>query len=178
MRPICSWCGSGRKPLCANGARQGFELFRAFWRWCATHKDYQSVVDPTAVESKDLRQEVPSRKTKRFDVLERGQLPAWFKAVRALKTPTCSAYLQGLLLTGARREEMAALRWDDVDFQWGSLWLNDKVAEEGRKVPLTPYLASLLDALPLATTSGYSAAQPLPMSESLTPESRITARCQ
>jgi integrase len=132
----------------ANSARQGFELFRTFWRWCATHKDYQAAIDATAVESKDLRQEVPDRKTKRFDVLEKGHLPAWFDAVRSLNNPTASAYLQALLLTGARREEMAALRWKEIDFHWGSLWIKDKVAEEGRKVPLTPYLASLLTALP------------------------------
>jgi integrase len=59
-----------------------------------------------------------------------------------------SAYLQGLLLTGARREELAALRWQDVDFQWQALWIKDKVAAEGRKVPLTPYLGHLLAALP------------------------------
>jgi len=87
---------------------------------------------------------VPSRKSKRFDVLQRAHLPAWFAAVRGLSNPVISAYLQGLLLTGARREELAALRWQDVDFQWGSLWVKDKVAEEGRKIPLTPYLASLL----------------------------------
>jgi integrase len=28
-----------------------------------------------------------------------------------------------LLLTRARREELAALRRKDVDFQWGSIWL-------------------------------------------------------
>ena len=91
--------------------------------------------------------EVPSRKTKRFDVLERAQLPAWFAAVRGLENASASAYLQALLLTGARREEMAALRWADVDFRWGSLWVKDKVAEEGRKIPLTPYVSSLLMAL-------------------------------
>src|SRR5438132_9986607 len=53
-----------------------------------------------------------------------------------------------LPISGARREEMAALRWRDIDFQWGSLWIKDKVVEEGRKVPLTPYLASLLTSLP------------------------------
>ena len=77
------------------------------------------------------------RKTKRFDVLERAHLPAWFAAVRGLNNPTASAYLQALLLTGARREEMAALRWKDVDFQWSSIWVKDKVAEEGRKIPRT-----------------------------------------
>lgn len=132
----------------ANSARQGFELFRTFWRWCALHKDYRAAVDATAVESTDLRQEVPKRKAKRFDVLEKSQLPAWFAAVRGLSNPTCSAYLQALLLTGARREEMAALRWQDVDFQWSSLWVKDKVAEEGRKIPLTPYLSQSFSSLP------------------------------
>ena len=75
-------------------------------------------------------------------------MPSWFAAVRGLSNPVISAYLQALLLTGARREEMAALRWQDVDFQWSSVWVKDKVAEEGRKLPLTPYLSGLLAALP------------------------------
>ncbi len=129
-----------------NNARQGFELFRAFWRWCASRPEY--AVDPQAVESKDLRAEVPARKNKRFDVLERAHLPGWFAAVRGMNNAVMSAYLQGLLLTGARREELAALRWQDVDFQWRALWIKDKVAAEGRKVPLTPYLGHLLAALP------------------------------
>jgi integrase len=132
----------------ANNARQGFELFRAFWRWCASRPDYAAIVDTGAVENKDLRAEVPNRKSKKFDVLERAQLPAWFAAVRGLGNPVISAYLQGLILTGARREELAGLRWTDVDFKWGSIWVKDKVAEEGRKIPLTPYLAVLLASLP------------------------------
>jgi len=132
----------------ANNARQGFEMFRAFWRWCASRPEYAAIVDTGAVENKDLRAEVPSRKSKKFDVLERAQLPAWFAAVRGLSNPVISAYLQGLILTGARREELAGLRWEDVDFKWGSIWVKDKVAEEGRKIPLTPYLAGLLANLP------------------------------
>ncbi|PTQ71419.1 uncharacterized protein DUF4102 [Nitrosomonas oligotropha] len=131
----------------ANNARQGFEMFRAFWRWCVSRTEYGVVIDPLVVESKDLRDEVPSRKSKQFDVLQRSHLSAWFAAVRALN-PVISAYLQALLLTGARREEMASLTWQDIDFQWNSIWVKDKVHEEGRKIPLTPYLASLLAALP------------------------------
>jgi integrase len=127
-----------------NNARQGFEMFRAFWRWCASRPEYAAAIDTSAVESKDLRAEVPSRKNKRFDVLQRAQLADWFDAVRGLSNPVVSAYLQGLLLTGARREELAPLRWEDVDFKWNSLWVKDKVAEEGRKIPLTPYLRTLL----------------------------------
>ncbi|MBY0578455.1 MAG: integrase family protein [Burkholderiales bacterium] len=132
----------------ANNARQGFELFRAFWRWCDSRPEYAAIINAKAVENKDLRAEVPSRKSKKFDVMERAHLPAWFAAVRGLSNPVISAYLQGLLLTGARREELAGLKWEDVDFKWGSLWVKDKVADEGRKIPLTPYLSSLLSMLP------------------------------
>ncbi len=131
-----------------NNTRQGFELFRAFWRWCAAREEYAGIIDSRAVEGKDLRAEVPNRKSKRFDVLQRAHLVDWFGAVRGIKNPVISAYLQGLLLTGARREELAELKWSDVDFALGAMWLKDKVRPEGRKVPLTPYLASLLRALP------------------------------
>ena len=132
----------------ANNARQGFEMFRAFWRWCALRPEFAKLIDAGAVEGKELRDEVPSRKSKRFDVLEKSQLRAWFKAVTSLRSPVAQAYLQALVLTGARREEMASLKWVDVDFQWGAIWIKDKVVEEGRKLPLTPYLSSLIDNLP------------------------------
>ena len=69
----------------------------------------------------------------------------WFAAVRQINNPVIAAYLQGLLLTGARREELAGLRWVDVDFQWGSLIIKDKVEGE-RTIPLTLFLAHLLAA--------------------------------
>ncbi|MBU3640829.1 integrase family protein [Polynucleobacter sp. Fuers-14] len=132
----------------ANNARQGFEMFRAFWRWCAIRPEYLKLIDVNAVESKELRDEVPSRKSKRFDVLEKSQLKAWFNGVTSLKNPVAQAYLQALILTGARREEMASLKWVDIDTKVGAIWIKDKVAEEGRKLPLTPYLNSLIQNLP------------------------------
>ena len=58
------------------------------------------------------------------------------------------SYLQAQLLTRARRNEMASLRWQDIDFKGNNMWVKDKVDAEGRKIPLTPYLSSLLSALP------------------------------
>jgi integrase len=52
------------------------------------------------------------------------------------------------LLTGARREELAELKWANVDFKLGALWVKDKVDAEGRMIPLTPYLSNLITALP------------------------------
>ena len=51
--------------------------------------------------------------------------------------------LQILLLTGARREELASLKWDHVDLRWRSLTIADKVEGE-RIIPMTPYVAALL----------------------------------
>ena len=67
--------------------------------------------------------------------------------MRKLANPVHSAYLQALLLTGARREELAALSWNDVDFQWNSITIKDKV-EGKRTIPLTPHVSMLLTALP------------------------------
>lgn len=131
----------------ANGARQAFEAFRAFWRWCGSIQEYSGAIDLSAVESKDVRDEVPGRKTKEQDCLQREQLQPWFAAVRNIGSPVISAYLQSLLLTGARREELAGLTWEDVDFQWRSLTIHDKVEGE-RTIPLPPYLATILVALP------------------------------
>ena len=55
--------------------------------------------------------------------------------------------LQTALLIGARREEVAGIRWEDVDFQWKALTIKDKVEGE-RTIPLTPFIAGLLAALP------------------------------
>ena len=82
----------------------------------------------------------------RDDCLQREQLKGWFAEVRKLD-PVVSAYLQGLLLTGARRNELAPLTWDMVDFKWRSMRIHDKIEAE-RTIPLTPYLAVLLYALP------------------------------
>ena len=57
--------------------------------------------------------------------MQREQLPLWFEHVRKLNNPVHSAYLQALLLTGARREELAPLYWVDVDFRWKRLTIKD-----------------------------------------------------
>ena len=94
-----------------------------------------------------MKNRVPSPKIKKNDSLRKAQIKPWFEAVKKIGNPVIAAYLQGLLLTGARRNELAALRWQDVDFQWKSLTIRDKVEGE-RTIPLTPYLEYLIAALP------------------------------
>lgn len=129
-----------------TNAEQSYRKLRAFIRWCEDRPEYAGLVPPGAYSGRSVRDVVPKPKAK-DDCLQREQLPAWFAAVRGISNPVISAYLQGLLITGARREELASLRWDDVDFQWGSLTIRDKVEGE-RTIPLTPYLSCLLSCLP------------------------------
>ncbi len=128
-------------------AALAYRLLRAFIRWAAEHADYSGTVDTRVATSKTVKDHVPRPRTKEGDSLQREQLALWFEQARKIGNPVISAYLQGLLLTGARREELANLTWADVDFQWNSLTLHDKVEGE-RTIPLTPYLAALLAALP------------------------------
>lgn len=128
-------------------AARAYRLLRAFIRWASGISEYRAAAHIEAVGSRVARDHLHRVKAKEADSLQREQLPAWFAAVRAQGNPVQSAYLQGLLLTGARREELAGLRWQDVDFQWNALTIRDKVEGE-RIIPLTPYVASLLAALP------------------------------
>lgn len=131
----------------ATAARHGFVLFRTFWNWCAEQNTYKSIIEQQAI-TKEVRSSVQKVGTKKADVLQRAHLKDWFEAVRNLSNPVISAYLQGLILTGARREELAELKWTDIDFKLGAMWVKDKVDAEGRMIPLNPYLRSLISALP------------------------------
>jgi integrase len=126
-------------------AALSFRLLRGFIRWTHDMPDYAGMVPHESYRARGVKEAVPKVKAAEGDGLQREQLAGWFREVRAISNPVISAYLQGLLITGPRREELAALRWEDVDFKWRSLVLNDKVeGTGGRTIPLSPYLASLL----------------------------------
>ena len=126
--------------------RLALRLLKAFLRWAASEPDLKGKADPTAASAKKAREVVGKAKPKN-DHIQREQLPTWFDYVRQIQNPVIAAYLQCLLLTGARREELAELKWEDVNFQWRGIELKDKI--EGRRaVPLTPFVAHLLAALP------------------------------
>jgi integrase len=127
-------------------ARLAFALFRAFLNWCEDTPNYQGLSSPEACSKRIAKQTLP-RKGVKADCLQREQLPAWFNGVQQIQNPVISAYLQILMLTGARRGELATLKWSDVDFRWESLSIRDKVEGE-RIIPLTPYVAFLIDSLP------------------------------
>ena len=126
--------------------RLALRLLKAFLRWAAADAALKDLSDPSAASTKKIR-ETAGRAKPKNDYLQREQLATWFEHVRRIQNPVIAAYLQCLLLTGARREEMAGLKWDDVNFRWMGMSLKDKI-EGRRQVPMTPYVAAMLAGLP------------------------------
>jgi len=130
-----------------TSARLCWRLVRGFLSWCSEHPQYAQVLPPQNPAKAKVVREVLGKPKVRQDSLQREQLAAWFAAVRNLSNPMASAYLQTLLLTGARPGEILAMRWKDLDQKWKGLTIRDKVEGE-RIIPLTPYVAWMLDSLP------------------------------
>lgn len=127
-------------------AARALMMFRGFLRWCAARPEYRNLIDRDAGKAAAIVENLPSN-TRRTDALESAQVPCWWSGVEQLSNRTASAYLRALLLTGARREELAALTWANVDFQWRKLTIADKV-DDSRTIPLTAYVAHMLATLP------------------------------
>jgi len=133
----------------ATVARLAWRLLKAFLGWCAEQPAYAGILPAVnPAKSKKAREKL-GRPGVKSDALQREQLKAWFAAVRAIHNPVVAAYCQTVLLTGARPGEVLEIRWEDINtkLNWNGLTIRDKV-EGTRVIPLTPYVAQLLAALP------------------------------
>ncbi len=130
-----------------TSARLCWRLLKGFLGWCEEQSAYAELMPPKNQAKTKKTRESLGRPGVKSDVLQRGQLAVWFTAVNKIGNPTISAYLQTLLLTGARPGEVMTLRWDDINTQWKGIQIRDKV-EGTREIPLTPYVWHLLATLP------------------------------
>jgi integrase len=129
-------------------AARALMMFRGFLRWCSSKPEYRAMTNRDAGRAAAILDQLPSTsENKRTDSVAVAQVPGWWAGVEKLDNRTASVYLKALMLTGARREEVAALKWTDVDFRWRKLTLADKV-DKCRVIPLTPYLAQQLATRP------------------------------
>lgn len=144
---VRDWYASEARRAPIQAAR-AVAMLSGFLAWCGTRKEFRELVDRDCARASELGDMLP-QKRRRTDALSIDQLQPWFAGTDRLVNPVARAYLQALVLTGARREEMAGLRWTDVDFRWKTMRLADKVGDT-RTIPLTPYLADTLASLPRA----------------------------
>lgn len=130
-----------------TSAALSFRLVRACLNWADEQSLYMGLLPDKSIHTKQVKQSVTPTKAKK-DCLQREQLHAFFKAILELPNPYISAYLLVTLITGARRNEIATLKWQDIDLKWNTLHISDKIDDEGRTIPLTPYVKKLITDLP------------------------------
>lgn len=153
---IEAWAAKEAKTR-ATSARLAWRMLKVFLGWCEEQPAYAGLLPAkNPAKTKRTREHLGKAGTK-SDALQREQLKVWFESVQKIGNPVISAYLQTLLLTGARPGEVITLRWDDMNTQWKGLTIRDKV-EGVRVVPLTPFVAHLLATLPRRNEWAFSSA--------------------
>ena len=130
-----------------TSARLAWRCLKAFLSWCAEQPEYAPVLPSVNPAKTKKAREALGKAGVKQDALLKEQLRAWFDAVQKIGNPIAAAYLQVLVLTGARPGEVLGLRWEDVNTKWKGLTIRDKVEGE-RVIPLTPYVSHLLHSLP------------------------------
>ncbi|UBB18599.1 tyrosine-type recombinase/integrase [Comamonas odontotermitis] len=127
-------------------AARALMMFRGFLRWCSSKPEYRALTHREAGRAPAILENLPPT-THRIDKLLPEQIAGWWASVEQLPNLVHSVYLRALLLSGARREEVAALRWDRIDWRWKKITIADKF-EQTRTIPLGSYMAHLLHGLP------------------------------
>ena len=141
----------------ASAARLAWRCLKVFLGWCSEQPAYADLL-PAKNPAKTTRsREALGKAGVKQDALMREQLTVWFDAVQRIGNPVTAAYLQTLLLTGARPGEVLGLRWEDINAKWKGLTIRDKVEGE-RVIPLTPYVSHLLTTLPRRNEFVFSGA--------------------
>ena len=149
-----------------TSARLAWRCLKAFLTWCTEQAEYApAMAGANPAKTKKARESLGKAGIKQ-DALLREQLPVWFAAVQNVSNPVAAAYLQTLLLTGARPGEVLGLRWEDINTKWHGLTIRDKIEGE-RVIPLTPYVSHMVHALPRRNEWVFSSASKDPAAQTL-----------
>jgi len=133
---------------------KSYRLVRAFLNWCEEDSRFSSIIPKDSYSSKKVKRDVQKTKAKR-DCLLREQLSPWFKEILKIENKKIAYIFIFALLTGARKNEILTLKWENIDFKWKTILLNDKVNIEGRTIPMTKYIENRLKILKRNNESIY-----------------------
>jgi integrase len=147
-----------------SSARLAWRMLKVFLGWCEEQPAYAPLMPAKNQAKTKKSREHLGRSGTKSDALQREQLRVWFEAVNKIGNPVIAAYLQTLLLTGARPGEVITLRGEDLNTKWKGLTIRDKV-EGVRVIPLTPYVSNLLAALPRRNDWVFASTRALKMDE-------------
>ena len=140
------------------------ESLSGMFRWASREREYKSLITGNPARSPTVQDNLPSKAgVRRLDFVEIVQLEKFFEGLAKLPNRTMAGYLTGLLITGARRQELAALKWSDIDFDLKKLTIADKSTQtlhRTREIPLAPWLESVIKSMPKIDGNVYVFAAP------------------
>ena len=94
-----------------------------------------------------------SKENKRSRFLTREELPAFFKALEECQNPVARDYIKMSLITGARRSNVLAMRWDQISIVRNEWTIPETKNGEPQTIPLLPQALDVLMARKSDTTS-------------------------
>ncbi|QYZ65688.1 MAG: hypothetical protein OI74_02285 [Gammaproteobacteria bacterium (ex Lamellibrachia satsuma)] len=102
------------------------------------------------------------RVERRKTVIKVHELPAWYQAVKSLRTPekptsafVVADFLEMALFTGLRFSETIKLRWSDVDLLERTLVIPDPKNHHSFTLPLSDHVLMILQARQLMAVNDY-----------------------
>ena len=138
----------------ATTASKSYRLVRAFLNWCNEDSRFENLLPSKSFNTKTVRRNVSPINAKK-DCLTKQQLPLWFNEVSQISNKKISTFFISTLITGSRKDELLALEWKDIDFEWKKIKLKDKVDHTGREIPLTKYVEKLFLQLKVTSDSQF-----------------------
>lgn len=155
--------GSDNPPGYAT-VKSAIEWLSGMLRWASSQKEFKGIVQGNPARSTQVQDSLPGQGgVRRLDFVEVSQLKGFFEGLSMLLNRTMAGYLTGLLLTGARRQELAKLKWSDIDFEMKRFTIADKsttTLHRTREMPLAPWLESVIKSMPRVESNQYVFAAP------------------
>lgn len=87
------------------------------------------------------------RENPRTDHLRTHEIKPFVQALRTLSNKVMGAYVEFILLSGARRSEAALLKWRDVNAKAKTLTFRKTKNHSDRTIPITPRIEELLEQM-------------------------------
>ena len=144
--------------------KNAVEWLSGMYRWASSRTEYKKLIRGNPARSTTVQDGLPSQSgARRLDFVEVPQLVKFFQGLSMLPNRTMAGYLIGLMITGARRKELAKLKWAHIDFELMKYTIADKTKsnlERIRTLPLTPLFERVVRSMPRIENNPYVFAAP------------------
>ena len=156
--------GESKNPRGYAAIKNAVEWLSGMYRWASSRTEYKKLIRGNPARSTTVQDSLPSQAgARRLDFVEVPQLEKFFQALAKMPNRTMAGYITGLMITGARRKELAKLKWEHIDFDLMKYTIADKTKsnlERIRTLPLTPMFERVVSSMPRVEDNPYVFAAP------------------